>query len=156
MVAAWEAGQRNEADKSVGELLADLSDGLQRLARAEVRLAVTETKRKARRAGKGAGALAVAGVLALVGLGVLAACAVLALAHVLPGWLAALLVGVGLFMLAGMAALFGLFALRRALPPVPERALHSVRDDIEVIGKRVRHDHTPAAAVESAAEPQRR
>lgn len=156
MVAAWEAGQRDSADKSVGELLGELSDGLQRLVHAEVRLAATEARRKARRAAKGAGSLAVAGVLALGGLGVLLACAVLALGQVLPGWLAALLVGVGVLLLAGMTGLVGGAALRRAVPPVPERTLLSLRDDVEVIRKRVRHDHARTRAVQLATEPEHR
>jgi hypothetical protein len=62
---------------------------------------------------------------------------VLALALVVPGWLAALLVGGAAVVLAGMAALIGRSSLRRALPPVPEWALSSVRTDIETIKKGV-------------------
>ncbi|HVV20484.1 MAG TPA: phage holin family protein [Pseudonocardiaceae bacterium] len=134
MVAAWEAGQQ---DKSVGELLADLSDELRRLAHAEVRLAVTEAKRKARRASMGAAAFGVAAVLGLGALGVLIASATLALQQVLPGWLAALLVGVGVLLLAGMCALVGGVALKRAMPPVPQWTINSVRDDVETIRKGV-------------------
>jgi hypothetical protein len=141
MVAAWEAGSRpagrQAKDKSVAELLADLSGELRRLAHAELRLAMIEARRKAKRAGRGAGALGAAAVLGLIGLCVLVTSAVLALALVVPGWLAALLVGGAAMVLAGMAALFGRGSLRRALPPVPEWALSSVRTDIETIRKGV-------------------
>jgi hypothetical protein len=139
MVSAWEAGgEPDSTDRSVGELLSDLSDELRRLAHAEVRLALVQTRRKARRAVVGVGALVAAGILGLGGFGVLIASAVLGLAHVLPAWLAALLVGAGLFLLAGMIALFGRMALRRAVPPTPQWAIDSVRDDVETIRKGMR------------------
>jgi hypothetical protein len=137
MASAWEAGSKPIQDRSVGELLTDLSDELRRLARAEVQLAMTEGRRKAKRAGRGVGALGAAAVLGLIGLCVLVVSAVLALALVLPGWLAALIVGVGAVLLAGMAALFGRGSLRRALPPVPQWAMSSVREDIDTIRKGV-------------------
>jgi hypothetical protein len=138
MVSAWEAGSKPDAEKSVGELFADLSDELRRLARAEVRLAMTEARRKAKRATLGAAALGAAAVLGVGALGVLLACATMALAHVVPDWLAALLIGVGVLLVAGMSALAGRSALRRALPPVPEGAVGSVREDIETIAKGAR------------------
>jgi hypothetical protein len=137
MASAWEAGSKPREDRSVGELLTDLSDELRRLARAEVQLAMTEARRKAKRAGRGAGALGAAAVLGLIGLCVLVVSAVLALTLVLPGWLAALIVGVGAVLLAGLAALYGRGSLRRALPPVPQWAMSSVREDIETIRKGV-------------------
>jgi hypothetical protein len=138
MVAAWEANEPDTADKSVGELLSDLSDELRRLAHAETRLALTEARRKARRAGKGVGVLVAAGALGLGGLGALIASAALALAQVLPSWLAALLVGAGVLCVAGMAALVGGMSLRRALPPVPQEAISSIRDDVATIRKGAR------------------
>jgi hypothetical protein len=136
-MAVWEAGREPDSARPTGELLADLADELRRLAHAEVRLAMTETRRKAKRIGLGAGALGAAAVLGLCGTGVLAACAVLALALVLPAWLAALLVGVGVLGMAGMAALTGRFALRGARPIVPQWTIDSVREDIETIRKGV-------------------
>jgi hypothetical protein len=136
-MTAWEAGRDPDPARPAGELLSDLADELRRLAQAEVRLALTETRRKAKRLALGSGALGTAAVLGLAGIGVFAACAVLALALVLPAWLAALLVGVGLFVAAGMAALTGRFALRRAWPLVPRWAMDSVRADIEAIRKGV-------------------
>jgi hypothetical protein len=138
MVSAWEAGSKPDAEKSVGELFADLSDELRRLARAEVQLAVTEAKRKAKRAGMGAAALGAAAVLALGALGVLLASATMALAHVVPDWLAAVLIGVGVLLVAGLSAMIGRSALRKALPPTPEWAVGSVREDIETIAKGAR------------------
>ncbi|HEX3593032.1 MAG TPA: phage holin family protein [Pseudonocardiaceae bacterium] len=139
MVAAWEAGSRRDnKDKSVSELLANLSDELRRLAQAEVKLAIVEAKRKAKRAGVGAGSFGAAALFAVIGLCVLVAAAVLALALVWPAWLAALVIGGGALVLAGMAAVVGRSSLRRSLPPVPQWAISSVREDIDTIRKGAR------------------
>jgi uncharacterized membrane protein len=135
MVAAWEANR--DVDRSVSELLGDLSEELRRLANAEVRLAVTEVRRKAKRAGVGVGALGASAVFGVIGLVTLVACAVLALALVLPAWLAALVVGAALLLVAGFAALVGRVELRRAIPPVPQWTIGSVKDDVEAIKKGV-------------------
>jgi Putative Actinobacterial Holin-X, holin superfamily III len=142
MVAAWEVGDKTDPrDKPIAQLLADLSEELRRLARAEVKLAVIEGKRKAKRAGVGAGAFGAAGLFAVIGICVLVAAAVLALALVWPAWLAALVIGGGAVVIAGIAAIFGRGALKRALPPVPQWAITSVRDDIDTIKRGARHDH---------------
>jgi hypothetical protein len=132
-VHAEEAG----AQRSTGELLADLSEQLGRLIHAEVQLATTELRRKGRRAGLGAALFAVAAVAAIIGVSVLVACAILALAIILPAWLAALLVGAAVLLGAGLFALIGRFALRRATPPTPGWAITSVREDIKTIAKGV-------------------
>lgn len=119
-------------ERSTSELVAELSHQLSRLARAEAKLALTELRRKSRRAALGGALLGGAGALALMGAAVLVACAVLALALVLPAWLAALLVGVAALLVAGMSGLAGRAALRRAVPPV-EWVASSVKEDVEII-----------------------
>jgi uncharacterized membrane protein YqjE len=128
------------AERSTGELLADLSEQLGRLIHAEVQLATTELRRKSKRAGLGAALFAVAAVAGLIGAGVLVACAILALALVLPAWLAALLVGAAVLIGAGLFAVIGRFALRRATPPMPGWAITSVREDVKTIVKGARTD----------------
>jgi hypothetical protein len=143
MVSAMAAGNRaGDDERPVSALLADLSEQVHRLVAAEVRLAATEVRRKARRAGRGAAMFGGAGVLVLAGVGALVAGAVLALAMVLPAWVAALLVGGGAFVVAGLCALVGRFELRRATPPVPEWAMASVREDIDTIKRGIHHEHT--------------
>lgn len=136
-MGAWEAGTTNH-DKSVNELLVDLTGQLRRLARAEAQLAVVELRRKGKRAGLGVGSVGVAAIAGLIGILVLAAAAVLALAIVLPAWLAALIVGVVALAFAGMAALFGRTALKRAMPLLPGWAITSVQDDVRTITKGAR------------------
>lgn len=137
-MTAWEAGRDPDPRRPTGELLADLVDELRRLAHAEVRLALTETRRKVRRAGIGIAAFGAAALLGLGALGVLIASATLALMLVVSPWLAALLAGVGVLLLAGLCAMVGRFAFKYALPIKPERTVESVHDDVEVIKKGAR------------------
>ena len=121
------------ADRSVGELVSSVSADLTRLVRDEMRLAQAEVTAKAKKAGVGVGAFGAAGVLALYAVGVLLAAAVLGLATVLPGWLAALIVGVVVLVVAGVAALVGKKKVEEAAPPVPTRAVESVKTDVQEI-----------------------
>jgi membrane protein len=125
--------ERAVRDRSIAELVQDLSDQVRRLVRDEMRLAVDELRRKGRRAGRGAGLTGVAGVLALYGGLSLVAAAVIALALVLPAWLSALLIGVALLLVAGLAALLGRRSLQSAGPPVPEEAAAGVAKDVRAV-----------------------
>jgi len=120
-------------DASVGDLIRSMSTDLSTLVRDEIRLAQAEVGEKAKKAGVGIGAFGGAGVVALYGLGVLIAAAVLALAQAVPAWLSALIIGVVLFVVAGIAALVGKKKLSQAAPPVPTRAIASVKTDVAEI-----------------------
>lgn len=121
------------ADASVGELIKAMSADLSRLVRNEIQLAQTELSAKMKQAGLGVGAFGGAGVLALYGLAVLIAAAILGLALVLPPWLAALIVGVVILAIAGVAALVGKRKISEAGPAVPERTVASVKEDVAEI-----------------------
>jgi membrane protein len=123
-------------ERSISQLVGDLTEQTKRLVRAEARLAGREMAAKARRGARGIGALSVAGVLAGYGGFALVICVILALAKVLDGWVAALVTGGGLLVCAGLAALIGRAQLRRALPPVPEDTIERVREDIAVVTER--------------------
>ncbi|RCG26231.1 phage holin family protein [Sphaerisporangium album] len=118
---------------STAELIKHLSEDVSRLVRDEIRLASLELGRKGKRAGLGAGLFGGAGVMALYGGGALVATAILALALVLPGWLAALIVGVALLIVAAMMALIGKQQMSRATPPLPEEAIRSLKADVDVL-----------------------
>ena len=126
-------GSAAPADASVGDLVKAMSADLSRLVRDEIQLAQTEISAKAKQAGVGVGAFGAAGVLALYGLAVLIAAAVLGLTLVLPAWLAALIVGVVVLAIAGVAALLGKKKVDEAAPVVPERAVASVKEDVAEI-----------------------
>ncbi len=125
-------GQPSGADSSVGQLVERLSTQLSTLVRDELALATAEMKRKGAQAGVGIGIGSVGAVVALLGLGALVAAAVLGLATVLAAWLAALLVGIVLLVVAGALAAAGIGQVRNTTP-VPEQALQSTKRDIETV-----------------------
>lgn len=118
-------------DKSVGELVAQMSEQTSRLIRDELRLAQLEMMQKGKRAGVGAGLFGGAGMFAFFGTACLVTAAVLALAGPLSGWLAAIIVAAGLFLIAGVAALVGKREITRAAPPVPTEAVEGVKQDVQ-------------------------
>jgi uncharacterized membrane protein YqjE len=116
-------------EKSVPELVKQITAQSTELARKEIELAEAELAMKTKRAGLGAGMFGTAGVLGLFGLGSLTVAAILAL--VVADWAAALIVAGVYLGLAGITALFGGIQLRRAKPLAPEQAAESVKDDVE-------------------------
>jgi hypothetical protein len=118
-------------ERSVAELVRDLSKQTTRLARQEVELAKAEMAVKGRRLGIGAGAFGGAGLLALFAFGALTAAAVLALAEVAAPWLAALIVAAAYGVVAGILALLGRERVQAGTPPVPEQAIESSKEDVE-------------------------
>ncbi len=123
-------------ERPAGELVKDLSEQVSHLIKDELRLAQLEMTRKGKQAGLGIGLFAGSGGIAVYGLGCLIACAVIAIASVLAAWLAALIVGVALLLLAGAAALLGKGRLSRATPAVPEETIGSVKADVDEIKER--------------------
>jgi hypothetical protein len=120
-------------DASFGELVSHLTEETRALVRDELRVAQLEMARKGRYAGIGAGLMGAAGVLAGFGVAALVAAAVLGLAVALSAWLAALVVGGTLVVLAAVLALVGKREIAEALPPVPREALSGVRLDLEAL-----------------------
>lgn len=127
-------GPTHEA--STGELVAQLSEQTSRLIRDELRLAQLELTAKGKRAGAGAGLFGGAGMFALYGVGCLIAAAILGLAGPVPDWLAALIVGVVLLAVAGIAAIIGKREISSATPPVPEEAVAGLKQDVQTLNPR--------------------
>jgi hypothetical protein len=125
-------------DASISELMKQLTEQTTRLAQQEVELAKAEMSVKGKRLGIGASAFGGAGLVAVLGLGTLIAAIVLLLATAMTAWLAALIVAVVLFAIAGAAALIGKKKVEEATPPVPEQTLETVKEDIEEAKLRAR------------------
>jgi membrane protein len=125
-------------DQSLSELVQQLSNQTASLVRKEIRLAQLELQEKGKRAGMGAGMFGGSGLVALYGLGALIAAAILLLATAMTAWLAALIVAVALFAVAGVLAATGKQQVQRATPPKPEAAISSVQTDIEEVKERTR------------------
>lgn len=117
-------------DHSTAELVSQLSEQVTTLVRDELALARIELTEKGKKAGKGAGLLGGAGVIALYGLGALFVTAGAALSLVMPVWAAALIVSVVLLAGAGVAAIAGKREVQEAVPPIPEAAIASGRHDM--------------------------
>ncbi|MDT7596324.1 MAG: hypothetical protein QOJ06_1870 [Pseudonocardiales bacterium] len=133
-----EQGQASGTDASVGQLVEQLSAQISALVRDEMALATAEMKRKGAQAGIGIGIGGAGAVVALLGLGALVAAAILGLAVVLAAWLAALIIGVVLLVVAGVISAAGITQVRNSAPPVPEKAVRSTTLDIETVKESVR------------------
>ncbi|MGB7818784.1 MAG: phage holin family protein [Ornithinibacter sp.] len=128
------------ATMGTGELIARLSEQTSTLVRDEMRLAQAEYSAKAKHAATGLGMFGAGGLLALYGLGALVAAAVIALALVVPGWAAALIVGGILLAVSGVVSLLGRKQVREATPAAPERTVRSVKRDITDVKEHASHD----------------
>jgi len=122
----------------MGELVRQLSDQTTALVRAEVELAKAELAEKGKRAGIGAGMFGGAGVVGLYAVGALTAAIILALATAMDGWLAALIVGVVYAAVAGALALMGRGKVQQAGSPVPERAVETTKEDVDMVKTRAK------------------
>jgi len=123
----------NQEDRSAAELVKQFSEQTSRLVRQEIALARLEVRDKIKHAGIGAGLFGGAGVLVVFGVATLVACAVLVLATAIAAWLAALIVAVALFAIAGVMAVGGRKQVAQAAPPAPEEAIENVRADIQEV-----------------------
>jgi hypothetical protein len=125
--------------RSLFALIADLPGFLVALAKSEIDLLKKELTDKLKHAGIGIGLVAAAATFAFFAAGVFVAAGILALAEVLPGWAAALIVGGALLVITGALGYAGVVQLKRGTPPTPTRTIASVRDDVNAItgiGKR--------------------
>jgi uncharacterized membrane protein YqjE len=120
-----------DSERPVGELMRELSAQTSTLVHQELELAKLELAEKGKQAGIGAGMFGGASVVGLYAVGALTACLVLLLATAVTGWLAALIVAVVYGAAAGGLALMGKAKVKQAVPPVPEQATESVKEDVQ-------------------------
>jgi hypothetical protein len=120
-------------DRSTAELIGDLGHQASRLVRDEIWLAKQEMIQKARRAGRGAGLLGAAAVIAVYSVGALVLAAIAGLDEAMPLWAAALVTAAVLLGLAVAVGLAGRGQLRRAAPPLPVETVDSVKQDVATV-----------------------
>ena len=138
---------RHSQERTIGQLVAQVTDDLRFIVRKEIELAKTEISSQLGIAGKGAGMLATAGVLALYGLGLLFIALSLVIAIWLPAWAGFLIMAVVLFIVTAILALIG----RKALNQVntrPERAIAQAQETVEAV-----KDSASAGAEHAKAVP---
>jgi uncharacterized membrane protein YqjE len=129
---------RPVTDQSTSELVQRASEQISRLVRDEMALAKAELAEKGKHAGIGVGLFGGGGVLAMYGVGALIATLIIVLDLFLPLWLAALIVTVVLFAIAGILALLGKRQVTKASPPEPQEAVASVKADVDEVKHAVR------------------
>ncbi|MGI8412340.1 MAG: phage holin family protein [Solirubrobacteraceae bacterium] len=126
------------SDRSVADLLKQLSDQTATLVRQELDLAKAELAVKGKKAGLGAAMFGGAGAFGLYAVGALTACLILALSAAMDGWLAALIVAVVYGAIGGGLALTGKNKVQEGVPPVPEQTVESVKEDVELMKQRAK------------------
>jgi hypothetical protein len=118
---------------TLGELAGQVSQQISTLVRDELRLAQAELTAKGKKAGLGAGLFGAAGLVTAYAVGALIAAAILGLATAMDYWLAALIVGVVLLVVAGLAAVVGKKAVSQAGPLAPTEAIAGVKQDVNAV-----------------------
>ena len=121
--------QHSTSEPSLGQLFAELSQQMTTLVRQEVALATTELGQKAARVGRDIGFLALGGAVAYAGLLAIVAALILLLAALVPGWLAALIVGVVVGAIGYVLVQKGLAALKRE-DLAPRQTIDTLKEDI--------------------------
>jgi uncharacterized membrane protein YqjE len=117
-------------DRSIGELIAELSRETVALVRQEVQLAKAEMSQKASRVGKNVGFLIVGGVVAYTGLLAIVAAVIIVLGGVIPLWLSALVVGLVIAAIGLFLVVKGANTLRQE-DPAPQETIETLKEDRE-------------------------
>ena len=121
-----------QEERTLGQLVAQASDDLSGIVRAEIALAKAELRVDAKNAAMGGGMFGAAGYLALLATVLLCIAAAYGLVEAgLAPWLAFLIVAVVLLLLAALLALIGRSRLRKLKPP--ERAIQGAKDTIAAV-----------------------
>ena len=117
--------------KSVFKLIGEIPGLITTLIRDEIAQLRSELVTRLKAAGIGIGLFAAAAIFLNFAAWVLIATAILGLANAVAPWLAALIVGVVLLVIAVILALVGLSRVKKGVPPVPESAIESVKSDVK-------------------------
>lgn len=120
-------------DRSLGNIIKDLTADFSTLFRSEIALLKLEIKDTVAKLGGGAAMFAGAAALAIFGLGFLFVTITLGLVALgVPAWVSSLIVTVALFALAAVLALLGKKKFA-AVQFVPNTSIEQIKTDIETI-----------------------
>jgi hypothetical protein len=129
--------QDRKEERSLGELFSELASETTRLVRQEMLLAKIELGQKAATVGKRVGLIALGGAVAYAGLLAALAAVILLIAHFMPVWLAALIVGVGVMGLGYFLIQQHLNALKNA-DLTPRATVETLKQDKEWAREQIR------------------
>ena len=118
-------------DRSLSELLSDVTTEVATLFRKEVELAKAETTEQVSRAAKAGGMLGAAAVIGLIDLILFSFALAWALSEVVPEGVAFAIVGVVFAIVAGVLAMAGKKRLAN-VNPVPNQTVQTLKDDVQV------------------------
>ena len=127
---------RRMDERPLGELFSDLVTETTTLVRNEVALAKVEMTQKVTKAGRNVGSLVIGGAIGYAALLALCAAAILLLNLAMPAWLAALIVGVVVAVVAWMLISKALTALRN-MDIKPQQTVESLKEDAQWIKEQV-------------------
>ena len=119
-----------QTQRSVPEVLQDIVGNLQEIVRSEFRLAKTELKEEAAKAAKPAATFGVGLVMGFYGIGFLLLASVYGLSTVMAGWLAALLVGTILAIVA-TALMSSSGKKLKSVNPTPNKTIQSLEESVQ-------------------------
>jgi len=134
--------QNELRERPTGDLLKELSDHTTTLVQQEIALAKAELAAKGKQAGMGAGMFGGAGLFGVFAFAAVTTCIIAVLESPLSLWLAAFIVGVVYAAIAGVLALQGRNKVRDAVPPIPEQATESVKEDVQWAKTRAKSGRT--------------
>ena len=118
-------------DRSLSELLSDVTTEIATLFRKEVELAKAETTEQVSRAAKAGGMLGAAAVIGFLDLILFSFALAWALTEVVPEGVAFAIVGVLFAVVAGVLFMAGKKRLA-TVSPVPNQTVQTLRDDVQV------------------------
>jgi uncharacterized membrane protein YqjE len=119
-----------QIQRSVPEVLQDIVGNLQEIIRSEFRLAKTELKEEASRAAKPVATFGAGLVLGFYGIGFLLLASVYGLSMVMAGWLAALIVGAFLAVVA-MGLISSSSKKLKRVNPTPNKTMRSIEENVQ-------------------------
>ena len=117
-------------ERSLPQLLSDMTNELGTLMRKELQLARVETKEEVTKAAKAGGLFAGAGLAGYMALLLFSFAAAWGLANIMPTGLAFLLVGVVYAVVAAVLYLRARKAIKQ-VSPVPEQTVETLKEDVE-------------------------
>ena len=128
-------------ERSIGDLIGDLTRETSQLVREEINLARTEITDKATKAGKDVGLVAAGGALAYMGALALVAFLILGLIALgLPAWASALIVSLALIGIGAGLAVSGLNNLKM-INPTPRQTMASLGQDAQAVKAAITEGH---------------
>jgi uncharacterized membrane protein YqjE len=123
-------------DRSLGELLSEITTDLSTLLRKEIQLARVETMEKASRATQSIVLMVAGGLLAYTGVIALVIGVIVGLANWMPLWVSALVVGLVLAIIGAVLIQSGRASLKN-MSLAPEKTIESIKEDAEMVKEKV-------------------